>query len=76
MPYTYINFNTPQQKALETLTVSEAEKLLKEGVFGEGNMAPKIEACINFIKNGGKRALITEATKLNDSRYGTKIIPD
>ncbi len=76
VPFAYINFGTPQEKPLEKITVSEAEKYLKEGVFGEGNMAPKIEACINFIRNGGKMAIITEATKLNDDKFGTKIIPD
>ncbi len=76
VPYVYLNYNTPQQQALETLTVSQAEEYMKQGVFGEGNMAPKIEACINYIKKGGNKAVITEASKLNDKKFGTKIIPD
>jgi len=48
---------------------------MKQGAFGEGDMKPKIEACINYIKNGGRKAIITEASKLYDKTYGTKIIP-
>ncbi len=76
VPYVYINFNTPDQKALKELKVSQAQEYLKQGVFGEGNMAPKIEACINFIKHGGPKAIITESSKLNDPQYGTTILPD
>ena len=36
-------------------------------------MAPKIRACLNFIKNGGKKSIITEAFKLADRKYGSKI---
>jgi len=76
VPFVYFNFNTPEQKALKELKLSQAEQYLKQGIFGEGNMAPKIEACINFIKNGGLKAIITESSKLNDNEYGTVILPD
>lgn len=36
-------------------------------------MAPKIQACLNFIKSGGSKSVITEAFKLEDKNYGTKI---
>ncbi len=75
VPYVYLNFNTPDQKELKELKVSDAEKYLEQGAFGEGNMAPKIEACINFIKHGGPKAIITESSKLNDQGFGTTIIP-
>ncbi len=75
VPYVYMNFNTPGQKALKELKVSQAEEYLKQGVFGEGNMAPKIEACINFIKHGGPKAIITESSKLNNDDFGTTIFP-
>ena len=47
--------------------------LYLKGEFGEGNMAPKIRACLRFIENGGSKSVITEATKLEDRTYGTKI---
>jgi len=73
VPYVYINFNEPNQEKLEFLNKVDAEKYMKEGKFGEGNMAPKIQACLNFVNNGGKKSVITEATKLTDTSYGTKI---
>jgi carbamate kinase len=36
-------------------------------------MAPKIEACLGFIKNGEKLSVVTEAFKLADKKYGSKI---
>jgi carbamate kinase len=42
-------------------------------MFGEGDMAPKIRACLKFIENGGEKSVITEAFKLEDPSYGTKI---
>jgi len=48
-------------------------KYLEAGTFGEGSMAPKIRACLSFVEKGGQKAVITEATKLEDRRYGSKI---
>jgi carbamate kinase len=36
-------------------------------------MAPKIEACLNFIKNGGRMSVTTKAFKLADKKFGSKI---
>jgi carbamate kinase len=69
-----IHFNTPQQKELDVVTVAEAEKYLAEGHFAEGSMAPKMRAAIQFIKNGGKRCIITEASQLHTAGAGTQII--
>ncbi|MCX7697058.1 MAG: carbamate kinase [Bacteroidales bacterium] len=73
VPYVYINFKKPDEKKLEQLTIEDAEKYLQEGQFAEGSMAPKVRACIRFLRNGGKKAVITEATQLKDNK-GTKII--
>ena len=75
----YLHFRTPQQKLLRKLTVSEAEKLYKEGHFPPGSMGPKVLAAIRFIKNGGKRAAIGHLYKALDTlegRAGTTIVPD
>ena len=61
------------QEEKEFLNVRDTRKYLKEGMFGEGDMAPKIKACLQFIKNGGHKSVITEAFKLEDRSYGTKI---
>jgi len=74
VPNVYINYKQPDEKKLETLTVSDAKKYLADGMFGEGSMAPKVEACLKFIENGGKKAIITEATQLTNENSGTQII--
>ena len=73
VPYIYKNYKKPTQQILEFLDYADTEKYLAEGVFAEGSMAPKIRACLRFVKNGGDKAVITEATKLADKKYGSKI---
>ncbi|HHH54369.1 MAG TPA: carbamate kinase, partial [Bacteroidetes bacterium] len=73
IPYIYLDFNKPTERIVEFLSLDEAKEYLKQGQFGEGSMAPKIQAAIDFVENGGKKTIITEATKLNDKKYGSKI---
>jgi carbamate kinase len=73
VPYIYINYKKPNQEIKEFLNYADALKYLNEGQFAKGSMAPKIQACLNFIKNGGKMGIITEAFKLADTKYGSKI---
>jgi carbamate kinase len=73
VPYIYINYKKPEQEIREFLNYADALKYLNEGHFAKGSMAPKIQACLNFIKNGGKMSVITEAFKLEDKNYGSKI---
>lgn len=73
VPFVYINFQTPNQEVAEFLNYADTLSLLEKGMFGEGDMAPKIKACLQFIKNGGEKSVITEAFKLADKSYGTKI---
>ncbi|MCG8700634.1 MAG: carbamate kinase [Bacteroidales bacterium] len=73
VPYIFANFGTEKQEVLEFLDVKDAEKHLNDGQFSEGSMLPKVKAAINFVKNGGEKSVITEATKLDDRRYGSKI---
>jgi carbamate kinase len=55
-----LGFGTPSQRWVDRLTLAEAEKLLAEGThFARGSMAPKIQAAIWYLKNGGGKALIT-----------------
>lgn len=74
VPKVYIKFKKPGQKALDVITVEEAEKYLESGEFGEGSMKPKIKAAIEFLKKGGKEVFITEASQLKNSDSGTRII--
>ena len=73
VPFIYKNFGKETQEKLEFLDYTDTVKYLNEGTFGEGNMAPKIRACLKFIEKGGQKSIITEAKKLEDRSYGSKI---
>jgi carbamate kinase len=68
--FVYIHFGTDKQEKKEFLNYKDTLKYLEEGMFGEGDMAPKIRACLDFIEKGGKKSVITEAFKLEDKSYG------
>jgi carbamate kinase len=73
VPYIYINYKKPDQQVKEFLNYNDTLKYLNEGQFAKGSMAPKIQACLNFLKQGGSKSVITEAFKLADKKYGSKI---
>ena len=73
VPFVYINYGTPQQEIKEFLNYQDTLSYLEQGMFGEGDMAPKIRAALQFIESGGEKSVITEAFKLEDRSYGTKI---
>ena len=74
-----INFNTPDQRDLDEITVADAEKYMAEGQFPEGSMLPKIRAALRFTTSGpGRRTLITSLDKLVEGlkgQTGTWIVP-
>ncbi|MBK8936360.1 MAG: carbamate kinase [Polyangiaceae bacterium] len=55
----YLRYRRPDQEALRRLTPLRARELLAEGHFGEGSMAPKIDAAARFAERTGRRAAIT-----------------
>jgi carbamate kinase len=66
-----IHFGKPEQKWLDKLTLSEAKKYLAEGThFAKGSMAPKIQAIIWYMENGGKQALITNPENIGRALKG------
>ncbi|MEG0292229.1 MAG: carbamate kinase [Anaerovoracaceae bacterium] len=73
-----INFNTPEQKDLATLTLEEAQQYIEEGHFAPGSMLPKVQAAMKFVKaNPDKKAIITSLDKAIDAlegKTGTVII--
>jgi carbamate kinase len=71
--FIYKDFGLPTQEKLEFLDYNDTVKYLEAGTFAEGSMAPKIKAALEFIKNGGDKSIITEASKLEDKSYGSKI---
>lgn len=65
-----LNFGKPNEKDLDQLTITEAEKYLEEGHFLPGSMKPKVIACIRFLKAGGEKAIITCLDKAVDALEG------
>jgi carbamate kinase len=74
-----INYGKPDQKWLDKMTLAEAKAYLAEGThFAKGSMAPKIQAIIWFLENGGKSALITDPAHIGGAlrgETGTWIVP-
>ena len=73
-----IRFNTPEQKELDEITLEEAEEYVKNGEFAKGSMLPKVEACMDFVRNSEKGTAIISALKdgLNalEGKTGTRIV--
>ena len=73
VPFIFKDFGLPTQEKLEFLDYNDTVKYLEAGTFAEGSMAPKIVAALSFVKSGGDKSIITEASKLEDKSYGSKI---
>ncbi len=73
VPKVCINYRTPQEQALDSMSIAEAERYLAEGMFAEGSMAPKVRAGISFVRQGGGTCIITEAGQLDNPVCGTRI---
>ncbi|CCK85111.1 Carbamate kinase [Lactobacillus equicursoris DSM 19284 = JCM 14600 = CIP 110162] len=69
--YVAINFNKPDQKNLENLSVAEAKQYIDEGQFASGSMLPKVEACLSFVEGHPEReAIITSLSGLDAALAG------
>lgn len=77
----YADWGTPRQQVLPRLTIAEAQAMDRAGAFGEGSMAPKIRAAVDFVRCTNGRAVITslrlgrEAVR-EGSTVGTSIVAD
>ena len=73
-----LDWGKPTQTWIDQLTVAEARAYLAEGGhFMPGSMAPKIEACLEFIERGGAEAIITAPSDLElalAGKAGTRIV--
>ncbi|HUJ72286.1 MAG TPA: carbamate kinase [Verrucomicrobiae bacterium] len=72
-----LNFGKPNQKTLDRMTVGEAKQYMAEGHFKPGSMLPKVQACVQFIEEGGTEALITSPEALPDAlagKTGTRVV--
>jgi carbamate kinase len=66
-----LNYGKPDEKWLDKMTLAEAKQYLAEGKhFAKGSMAPKIQAIIWYLENGGKQALITNPENIGRALKG------
>ena len=73
-----LNYGTTREKPLGRVSLQEIEQYFREGHFAPGSMGPKIEAAIEFLKNGGKRVIITNPENIGAAiarGKGTQIVP-
>jgi len=66
-----VHFDTPDERALDVVSVDEARRHLADGQFPAGSMGPKIEAALGFVEAGGDQVLITSPDRLADALRGT-----
>lgn len=72
-----VGFGTPEARALDELTVSEARRLLAAGEFPDGSMGPKVEACADFAEGGGTAviAALSDVVAAARGQAGTAVVP-
>lgn len=67
----YRNFGTADQERIAELAPDAATELLDAGEFGAGSMAPKVASAVEFVENGGERAVITSIDRATEALTGT-----
>jgi carbamate kinase len=65
--FVYLDYRRPTQHALTCVTAAEIERHYKQGQFPPGNMGPKIESALRFLRDGGKEVVITSYEHLYDA---------
>ena len=58
-----IRYNTPDEKSLDVVTLDDANEYIAKGEFAKGSMLPKVEACMEFVKNSEDGVAIISALK-------------
>jgi carbamate kinase len=78
VPHAYVHYNTPEQRPLDVVSMSEMRAYAAEGHFKAGSMGPKVEACLRFVEAGGQSiiASLTEVVRALAGESGTRIVPD
>ncbi|MBF0475275.1 MAG: carbamate kinase [Deltaproteobacteria bacterium] len=74
-----LNYGQPDERYLRRMSVTEAASHLAAGHFHPGSMGPKVEAAVEFIRGGGKRAVITSIEAIEQAvkgRAGTEVVRD
>ena len=76
VPKVYLNYGKPGEQALDSVTLAELKQYVADQHFAPGSMLPKIQAVIQFLESGGKKAIITNPESLEEAvagRTGTHV---
>jgi len=77
VPGVALNYGYPDETFLRSITVEEAVERLKKHEFPDGSMGPKVEAAVQFLEEGGRRAVIASIEEVEEAaagRAGTEFI--
>ena len=77
VPQVYLDFGKPTQRPISAVTLEEIERMYADGHFPPGSMGPKVDAVMRFLRQGGRRGLITDPASLPraiEGRAGTHFI--
>jgi carbamate kinase len=68
--FVYLNYQKPSQQAIRRIDKAQLEAWAHAGHFAPGSMGPKIEAVLDFLRHGGREAIITSCGSLADAVEG------
>jgi carbamate kinase len=77
--YVYLDYGKPTQQPLHRIEADQLERYLRAGQFPSGSMGPKIEAVLQFLREGGTEAIITHCDRLCTAvqgKDGTHVVLD
>jgi carbamate kinase len=66
----YVDYRKPTQRPLGRVSASEIEGYRAAGQFPPGNMGPKVESALRFLRSGGKEVIITSYEYLRAAARG------
>ena len=65
-----VDWGTPTQRDLRSVTVAEMRAHAADGQFASGSMGPKVEAALRFVEAGGPRSVITSLDRIGEALKG------
>lgn len=76
--YVYLDYKKPSQRALRQIDSDQLERFARAGHFPPGSMGPKVESVLQFLRRGGKEAIIASVDELSaavEGPAGTHVLP-
>jgi carbamate kinase len=70
VPKVCLNYGKPNQRDLDQVRLAELKQYVQQNHFAPGSMLPKIQAVIEFLERGGKKAIITNPDLLEEATAG------